>query len=87
MLCSLDLGVFGEILPPIGRLGLGTAPPDSCLEAHTAASTPQARTSQLQTDEGIQHRDQRHGSHEEHEGGDLEGVRDDTLDGAHSVVV
>lgn len=66
---------------------LGAAPSNPCLEAHTAASTSQTGASQLQADEGVQHRDERHGCHEEHEGRDLEGVWDDfALDGADAVV-
>lgn len=87
VLCGLHLRAFGEISPPIGGLVLGAAPSNSSLEAHTAASTSQTGASQLQSDEGVQHRDERHRCHEEHEGRNLEGVWDDfALDGANAVV-
>lgn len=87
VLCGFHLRVFGEVLPPIGGLVLRAAPCNPCLETHTAASISQTGASQLQADEGVQHRDERHGCHEEHEGRNLEGVwDDDALHGADAVV-
>lgn len=87
VLCGLRVRLFGEVLPPIGGLMLGAAPSNPCLERHTAVAILQTGASQLQADEGVQHRDESHGRHEEKDCRDFEGVwDDDVLDNADDVV-